>query len=415
MSLVGSGVALLALPLTAVLTLRATAFQMGVLRAMQYAPALVFGLFACVYIDRVRRRPVLIAADLGRAALLGSIPLAAALGALSMGYLYVVALVVGVLTIIFEVAYVAFLPVLVGRDQLVPANGRLKASQAIANIVGPGLAGALVQALAAPIAIAAGALSFLVSVVFLAVTRAPEPRPTPPASADIQREIGEGMRLVLRHPILRATLLSSGITNLFSAIFNALYVLYLARGLAVSPVGIGAIVQAGGLAGLVGALLAGAVAWRVGTDHALVIGMGLMGVGGLVVPFVGRSAALTLPALAVSFAVGAVGDALYNINVVSLRQAITPDHLQGRVTASLRFVIWGAQPFGALRGGVLGERVGLRAALGVAVAGWFVALAVLAASPIRGVRTVPAPPATGAPATGAPATGDADEPGASPD
>lgn len=410
MSLVGSGVALLALPLTAVLTLRATAFQMGVLRAMQHAPALVFGLFACVYIDRVRRRPVLIAADLGRAALLGSIPLAAALGALSMGYLYVVALVVGVLTIIFEVAYVAFLPVLVGRDQLVPANGRLKASQAIANIVGPGLAGALVQALAAPIAIAAGALSFLVSVVFLALTHAPEPRPTPPASADIQREVGEGMRLVLRHPILRATLLSSGITNLFSAIFNALYVLYLARGLAVSPVGIGAIVQAGGLAGLVGALLAGAVARRVGTDHTLVIGMGLMGVGGLVVPFVGRSAALTLPALAVSFAVGAVGDALYNINVVSLRQAITPDHLQGRVTASLRFVIWGAQPFGALRGGVLGERVGPRAALGVAVAGWFVALAVLAASPIRGVRTVPAPPATGATATG-----DADEPGASPD
>ncbi|MGH2485484.1 MAG: MFS transporter, partial [Ktedonobacterales bacterium] len=163
-SLVGSQVTLLALPLTAVLTLRASAFQMGVLRALQYAPALLIGLFAGVYIDRLRRRPILMGADVGRALLLGSIPLVAALGALTMGYLEAIAFLVGSLSVIFEAAYLAFLPALVGRAQLVDANGKLEASQSVSRIVGPGFAGLLIQLLTAPIAIIADAASFVVSV-----------------------------------------------------------------------------------------------------------------------------------------------------------------------------------------------------------------------------------------------------------
>lgn len=390
-SLIGSEVTLLALPLTAVLALHATAFQMGVLRALQYLPALLIGLFAGVFIDRVRRRPVLVAADLGRAALLGSIPAVAIIGALTMGYLYGVALLVGALTILFEVAYVAFVPALVGRDHLVDANGRLEASRSVASILGPGLGGALVQALTAPIAIAADALSFLVSVLFLGLLRAPEPRPARPAHPSVRREIAEGLRTVLRHPILRATLLSSGITNFFSAIFNSLYVLYLVRDLGIGPAAIGAIILVGSLAGLAGAIVAARVARRIGPGPAILLGMALIGSGGTVIPFVPRAVAVVAPLLAFSFALVATGDSFYNINAMSLRQAITPDRLQGRVTASLRFVIWGAQPFGALLGGVLGDRLGLRPTLGIVAAGWLVALVTLALSPIRTLRTPPPP------------------------
>jgi MFS family permease len=388
-SLVGSEVTLLALPLTAVLALHASAFQMGVLRALQYLPALLIGLFAGVFIDRVRRRPVLMAADLGRAVLLGSIPAAAIAGAISMGYLYGVALLVGTLTILFEVAYVAFLPALVGRDQLVDANGRLEASRSVASILGPGLGGVLVQALTAPIAIAADAVSFLVSVLFLGLLRTPEPRPARSAHRGVRREIAEGLRIVLRHPILRATLMSSGITNFFSAIFNSLYVLYLVRSLGVGPAAIGGIVLVGSFAGLAGAIVAGRVARRIGPGPAILLGMALIGVGGILVPIVPRTLVLAAPLLALSLAIVAMGDSFYNINAVSLRQAITPDRLQGRVTASLRFVIWGAQPFGALLGGALGERLGLRPTLAIAAAGWLLAFAALALSPIRAVRTTP--------------------------
>ncbi len=390
-SLIGSEVTLLALPLTAVLALHATAFQMGVLRALQYVPALLIGLFAGVLIDRMRRRPILVTADLLRAVLLGSIPVAAVVGALNLGYLYGVSLLIGVLTVIFEVAYVAFLPVLVARDQLVDANGRLEASRSFASILGPGLGGLLVQALSAPIAIAADALSFLVSVLFLGLVRVPEPRPVRSVHPSVRREIGEGLRTVLHHPILRATLISSGITNFFSAIFNSLYVLYLVRGLGVAPAAIGGVILIGSVAGLAGAVVAGRAARILGSGAIIMLGMALIAAGGVLVPIIPPISALAIPLLALSVALIATGDSFYNINTASLRQAITPDRLQGRVTASLRFVIWGAQPFGALLGGALGEGLGLRPTLVFVAAGWLLALTMLALSPIRRLRTPPAP------------------------
>lgn len=388
-SLIGSQVTLLALPLTAVLTLRASAFQMGMLRALQYLPALLIGLLAGVYIDRVRRRPVLMAADLGRAALLATIPLAAALGALRMGYLYGVAFLVGALTVIFEVAYLAFVPALVRREQLVDANGRLEASQSLAQIAGPGLGGLLVQALSAPVAILADALSFLVSVAFLGLLRTPEPAPEAVERRGIAHEIGEGLRVVLRQPLLRATLISSGITNFFAAIFNSLYVLYVVRQLGIGPAGLGGILLLGSVIGLGAAVAAGRVARRGGLGPTMLLGMLLIAVGGACVPLAGVFAALMIPLLTFGQALGAAGDSFYNITVVTLRQALTPDRLLGRVAASARFVIWGAQPFGALVGGALGEALGLRPALAVAAAGFALAFVSLALSPIRAVRAQP--------------------------
>lgn len=387
-SLVGSQITLLALPLTAVLALRATAFQMGALRALQYAPALLIGLFAGVYIDRRRRKPILMGADFGRALLLGSIPIVAALGALTMGYLDGVAFLVGCLSVLFEAAYSAFLPALVGRRQLVDANGKLEASQSVSRVLGPGLAGLLVQLLTAPIAIVADAASFLVSVVFLGWLRVEEPRPEPSRRA-IWPEIGEGLRFILGHPLLRATVVCSGTTNFFSAIFNALFVLYFVRNLGMDAATLGGIFLVGGVVGLCAAMLAGKLARRAGVGRVMLLGMFLISSNGLVVVSISGGGALAVMLLACAEALGAAGDAFYNVTVASLRQSLTPDRLLGRVSASGRFVIWGAQPFGALLAGVLGETLGLRPTLGIAVAGWCLALLTLNFSPIRGLRASP--------------------------
>jgi MFS family permease len=387
-SLIGSEVTMLALPLTAVLTLRASAFQMGLLRAAQYVPALLIGLLAGAFIDRMRRRPILMAADLGRALLLGSVPLVAIIGALSMGYLYGIAFLVGGLSVIFDTAYLAFLPALVSRSSLMDANGKLEASSAAASIAGPGLGGLLVQLLTAPVAILADAVSFLVSVFFLWRLRIRERHVAAPASRSIRREIGEGLRFVFGQPTLRHTLIVSGTVNFFAAIFNSLGVLYAVRALGIGAAGLGSIFLVASIFGLVAAALAGRLSSRIGLGWTAITGMLLITTGSVVWPLVANVPALVMPLLMLSLALTGMGDSLYNVSVVSLRQAITPDRLLGRVAASGRFVIWGAQPFGAVLGGALAEVIGLRATLAFVVAGFGIGFVWLACSPIRGIHTV---------------------------
>lgn len=386
-SLVGSEVSELAIPLTAVLLLNANAAQMGVLRAIEYAPAALFGLFAGVWIDRIRRRPVLILADLGRGLLLGSVPLALFLGVRQLGYLYVVAFLVGVLSIFFAVAYQAYLPSLVQRESLVEANGRLEASRSVAGIVGPGLSGTLVQVLTAPVAILVDAVSFFISALFMLFIRVPEPIITRRQSS-VWRDIGEGLRLTLGHPLLRVTLLTSVIFNLFAGILNSQYVLYATRDLHISPLQLGAIGVASSVCGLLMAVLAGRLGARFSIGRMIVVATFLIGVGWLVLPLVQGTPQLATLLIAGGASCGAMGDSLYNVNAVSLRQILTPTALQGRISASSRAITWGVQPLGAIAGGILGITIGLRYTLFLTAGGFLSGFLFALFSPLRGLLSV---------------------------
>jgi len=243
-SLLGSQVTLLAIPLVAAMTLNATPLQMGILGTVQYIPWLLIGLLVGAWVDRLRRRPVMVMADLGRTVLLGLIPLAAVAGILRMEHLYVVGFLVGIMNVFFDVAYAAYLPTLVPRDRLVEGNSKLQVTASIAEIGGPGLAGGLVQLVTAPLAIAADALSFLVSALSLTWIGTPELKPPPTDdSRNLLVEIREGLRLVFSNPILRAFALASVTTNFFVDVHLAVFVLYATRGLGISPVILAAFMQ----------------------------------------------------------------------------------------------------------------------------------------------------------------------------
>ncbi|HET8628701.1 MAG TPA: MFS transporter [Thermomicrobiales bacterium] len=388
----GDQVSLLALPFAAVLALHAGAAQMGFLAAAGRAPVLLVGLFAGVWADRLRRRPLLIGADLGRALLLGSIPAVALLGRLTLPYLYAVAFLVGALAVVFSVAYQAYLPMLVARAELAEGNSKLTATRSIAQIAGPGLAGALVQLLTAPVAILADAASFLVSALSLSAIRKPEPRLRAVREAgSTWGEIGEGLRLVWRNPVLRAAAGSGGTYNCCNAMILALYVLYLARGLALSPALIGVILAALGPGSLLGALVAVRAARRFGQGPTLVGGIAVAGGANLLVPLAGGPLVVVAPVLVAAAFVNGFGQPLYNINQVSLRQAITPDRLQGRMNATMTVVVGGAAPLGALLGGALGAAIGLRPALALGACGTLLSCLWIACSPVLTLREQPEP------------------------
>ncbi len=297
-SLFGSQITVLALPLLAALTLDATPAQMSLLVAAGAAPDLLVGLIAGVWVDRLRRRPLLIGADLGRAALLLSIPLAALVGALRLWLLVAVAFGLGLLTTIFGIAYQSYLPALVPRDDLVEANGRLEAGSAVAGVAGPGLAGGLVQWVTAPVAVLLDALSFLLSALLLGRIRTVEP-PTPAAAQSrVWGEIGAGLRAVAGAPLLRALAGSAATFNFFDNFLFAVYVLYLTRELGLGPAAVGAVFAIGGAGGLLGALLAGPIARRIGLGRALVGAILLAGLGELGIALAGGPPAAALAGVA---------------------------------------------------------------------------------------------------------------------
>lgn len=390
-SLFGSEVTRFALPLTAALTLQASPTQMGVLQALEFAPFLLFGLLAGAWVDRLHRRPVLIGADLGRAAVLASIPIAALLGVLRMEQLYVAGFLAGVLTVFFDVAYQAFLPTLVRRDHLVEGNSKLEVSRSVAQIAGPGLAGPLVQLVGAPLAILVDAASFLFSVAFLGMLRTPEPAPANAGRRNIWVEIGDGLRVVVGHPWLRSLAGCTATSNLFAHMLFAVYVLHLTRDLGLQPATLGLIFAFGGPASLLGALVAGRAARRFGLGRTIVAATVVPPAGALLIPLAGSVPALTVPLLIAAQALFALGTPVYNINQVSLRQAITPPSLQGRMNASMRFIVWGTIPIGSLLGGLLGEAIGLRTAIAVAALGMLLAFPWVYLSPVRTLSEQPAP------------------------
>ncbi len=391
MSHLGSQVTLLALPLTAVLVLGASPAEMGLLGAAEFAPWMLVGLFAGVWVDRLRRRPILIAADLGRALLLLTVPFAAILGLLSLPLLYVIAFLVGILSVFFEVAYNAILPSLVRRDELVEGNSKLLASASATETAGPALAGGLVQLVTAPIAIALDAVSYVVSAIFVGLIRVKEPESAPAKERGLVREVREGLGALLKDPLLRALVIASTAANLVLAVHTTLRILYATRDLRLEPVLLGLVFALGSVGGLPAALLVGRVTRRFGIGPTIVAADLLMGLGGLAFPLAAGPVPLVVGVLVLGLLLTSLGGMTYIVTVGSLRQSITPLRLQGRISASARFISRSAIPVGAIVGGLLGEWLGLRLTLALAGAFSLLVTLYLWLSPVGPLREPPAP------------------------
>ena len=388
-SLFGSQVTRLALPLAAVLTLHAGAAQMGLLGAALLTPYLVFGLFAGVVVDRLRRRPILIAADVGRAALLAVIPVLAISGRLRIEHLYAIGFLFGTLEVFFEVAYQSFVPRIVDRDQLTQANSRLQLSDSAAQVAGPGLAGALVQLLTAPVAIIVDAASFMVSAATLVLIRTSEAPHNSDHRPDVWAELREGLVLVMGQPWLRAIAGCTATLNFFANLLMTVYILYATSSLGLPPALIGAIFAVGGVTTILGTMLAGPAARRLGIGRAMLGASLVIGIAGLLIPIAAGPGPVAIALLIGTQVLWGLSRPVFDINQLSLRQSITADRFQGRVNATMLFIVWGVIPFGSLLGGALGSTIGLRATIAVGAGGMLLAVLWMVFSPIRHLRTLP--------------------------
>ncbi len=387
-SLFGSQVTTLALPLTAVIVLKATPMQVGLLYAAGFAPFLFITLIAGVWIDHHRRRPILIMTNMGRTLLLGLIPLLAFLGQLRIEELYLIALLVGCLTVFFYLAFQAFLPTLVQRDHLLEGNSKLSASQSIAEIGGPGLAGFLVQTITAPIAIVVDALSFCIATISLILIRTPEPALKASAHANNPlREMGEGLHIIFSNRYLRAFAGEAATYNLFWQMILTVFVLYAVRNLHFNAGTLGLLFAVGSMGALLGALLTGSVARRIGVGLTIIGTAALSDVPLLVLPFITQSTPDGLVILLSAFFLQGIGLTGCNVHVDSLRQAMIPNELQGRANAGYRLLVSGALPLGALIGGWLGERAGLQPTLIVGTVGLLSTWLWIVLSPVRKLYT----------------------------
>lgn len=383
----GTMVSGIALPLVAILIVHASTFEVGLLATFESLAFLIVGLPAGAWIDRMRFRQVLIVNDLLRAAAMGSIPVAQALGVLTIGQLYVVALVIGVCTVFFDVAYQSYLPELVDRTLLVEGNAKLQASESVAQVAGPSIGGLLIQALTAPYAILIDAISFLWSAAWVGAIQTKVPKPARKPDRHLGREIAEGLRFVLGNRLLRSIAMCTGSANLCSSAAFAVYYVLLARELHLSAGVIGLIMSTSAIGGVVGSLLATRIARRFGQGPTIWMSAALGGPMMLVGPFVHRDWTLGLLAVAQIGLWTAV--VVYNITQVSFRQGLCPPALLGRMNATMRFLVWGTMPIGALLGGILGSWLGVRHALLIAAIGSCFAFVPVFLSPLRRMRELP--------------------------
>ncbi|TQK50347.1 putative MFS family arabinose efflux permease [Streptomyces sp. SLBN-118] len=364
----GTQISILALPLTALTTLNASAFEVSAVQAVQVAPYLLIGLPAGAWVDRMPRKPVLITADLVRALVLLTVPVSHMLGVLTLAQLYAVGLTIGAATVFFDIAYQSYLPDILPADDLAEGNSKLELARSGALVGGHAAGGWLIGLLRGPVALCVDILSFLFSAVM--VWRIPgRPRPPEPAARTGRlpcQDIIQGLKFVRHHRLLAPITITSCLTNLSYAMVSALLVTYATRQLGFSPARIG-LVMALSSAGMVGGALASRrAARRIGTGPTIVAASLLCGAGPLLLPLAGYAAphALLVDALLVGgLLIQAVGAVVLNVNQVSVRQAVTPRLLMGRMNATVRFVSWGALPVGALLGGALAQVVGLHSAM----------------------------------------------------
>jgi MFS family permease len=384
----GSQVTLLALPLAAIVVLDASAFEVAALSAAEGAPWLLFSLPVGAWVDRVLRKPILVVADVGRALVLLSVPLAYALDALTIWQLYAVGFAAGVLTVFFDVAYQSYLPSLVERSQLEEGNSKLEVSRSGAQLAGPGVAGALVDLVTAPVAILVDALSFLASAAWLSrIEREERIEARGVERTRLAAEILEGLRFVARDPYLRPSMVYVAAFNFFTNVIFAIFLVYAVRRLDLSPAVIGLVLAIGSLGFLVGAFLAPRVSARLGVGTTMIGAAAVAGLALFLIPLAPPSNAI--PFLIASGVIVDFAVVLYNVTGISLFQAITPDRLLGRMNASRRFVVWGVLPLGSLAGGALASTIGLRETLFVGAAGASLGFLPLLFSPLRSVERIP--------------------------
>jgi len=384
----------LALPLVAILWLDADEFAVGVLTAMTTAGSLLIGLPAGAWVDRWRKRPVLVNTDLLRAGLLMTVPLAWWADALTIWLLYAIALGHGLLTVLFEVGYTSYIPALVGRDHLVEANSRIAAVRSAVSISGPGLAGPLVGWLGAPLTLIVSAAGMLLSALGVQRIRAVETASPAASRRHLTREVSEGLRFVLGHRLLRPMLITDGVFSLSLVVYQTMLLIFLARQLELGTLGIGLVLSVMASGGFVGALLAGRLIARIGPGPAIWLA-----------PLCTAPAAALLPATATGvprwlavagLALLSFGGVVRLIAQAGLQQRVTPDRLLGRMSATVRFVQWGSMPVAALLGGALGGLFGASAVLWIGTAGMTAAFLPALLSPLRATYRLPESESTAA-------------------
>ena len=388
----GSQFTALAFPLAAVIVLHASVFEIAVLDVLLFLPFVLISLPAGVWVDRMRRRPILVVGDLSRAVLLLSVPIAYAFDALTIWQLYAVAFLVGVATVFFDVAYQSYLPSLVDRRALVEGNSKLEISRSAAQLGGPGLAGLLIDLISAPVAILADAISFLGSALFLLGIRKPErpPQRDEHAKPRMRAEIREGLRYVFKHPFLKNIAACTATFNFFGSLWSAVLIVYAVRVLDLRPAVLGLAFTLGNLGALVAAFSSGRISGRLGVGRTI-IGAAVIGGPMFLLSAFAPHGNAALAVLGPAVAVGSFANVLYNVTQLSLRQTITPERMQGRMNSVMRFIVWGTIPAGALLGGALGTWIGLKETLIVGGIGCCLPFLPVLFSPVRGIREMPEP------------------------
>ncbi|WP_335939257.1 MFS transporter [Streptomyces sp. PTD5-9] len=387
-SVFGSQITLIAFPLIAISLLHASVSEVGVLSALERAPFMVFGLVAGVLVDRWRPRTVLIVTDWIRAALLGLIPIASFSDSLTIEWLFVIAFAVGSCTVFFDIAYQSVLTSVVEPGDLLTANRWLETSRSVAEMSGPGVAAALLKVVSVPVSIAADALSFALSALFVHGTRTAEPAPSAPRESSLWSDFKAGLRFIRDTGFLRWNALIGATWNLLYQALLAVFFVYLARDLGLSAATVAVVVLAGSVGAVIGVLTMGAVNRWCGLGRGILLSMCSAGAGGILLVTADGSSLLAVVVVASGFMLINASQPLFNVNVISIRQVITPEHLMGRTTAAIRFLVWGTLPLGALVGGFLGEAIGTRPTIAVIGGGYLIPAAMTLISPIRRIRQI---------------------------
>ncbi len=395
-SLIGTQVTQFTMPLVAIITLNATVFEVGVLNALRFVPVIILSLFAGVWLDRRRRRPVLIGCALGNAVLISLVPITSVTGVLSIGLLYVVVTLAGALSMTFDIGALSYVPSLVDREQLAQGNSMIQASTAFAGVAGPGLAGILIGLVTAPITLSVDAVSYLFSAAGLISIRKQEPAPEVPAErTTVWRSMAEGLRTVYGNSLLRAMLTQGTMMNLAFGIYITVFVVYAVRTLGLTPLKLGIVMAAVAVGSLTGAMLAGRVKQALGLGRTMTITVILVSAAPFLLLIPHDASAVAIAVLTFAHFSYGCNVTINNVHAITIRQVVTPPRLLGRMNASYRMVLFGSGPLGMIGGGLLGNALGLRTALVIAVIGMAVPVVWIFFSPVFRLKEMPEGPPAG--------------------